>query len=96
MIKEGESDAWFSIILEDIKEVELQSTHSHNIGIKDKLIDMLDKSIHNLQTNDYEDINSTTYQKLAELSELIKNQDKLEPHKYSKLHKSILEFMSIL
>ena len=63
--------------------MELQSTHSHNTGIKDSLIDMLDKSMHNWQTNDYEDIDSTTYQKLAELSELIKNQDKLEPHKYS-------------
>jgi len=72
LIKEEECDVWFSIIREDIKEVELQSTHSHNTGIKDMLINMLDKSMHNLQTNDYEDTDSTTYQKLAELSELIK------------------------
>ncbi len=39
--------------------------------------------MHNLETNDYKDTDSTTYQKLAEPSELVKNQDKLEPHKYS-------------
>jgi hypothetical protein len=72
-----------SQLYERISEVELQSTHSHNIGTKDRLIDMMDKSMHNLETNDYEDTDSTTYQKLAEPSELVKNQDKLEPHKYS-------------
>ena len=96
LIKEGEYDAWFSLIREDINELELKFTHSHNIGIKDRLIDMLEKSMHNLQTKDYEDTDSTTHQKLTELAEMVKSQDKLEPQKYSKLHRSLLEFMSIL
>ena len=96
LIKEGECDAWFSFIREHIKELEIQSTHSNNRGIIDRLIDMLNKSMHNLQTNDYEDTDSTTYQKLTEIAELVKCQDKLEPHRYSKLHRSLLEFMSKL
>jgi hypothetical protein len=96
LIKEGECDAWFSLIREDINDMELQTIHSHNNGITDRLIDMLDKTMHNLQTNDYEDTDSTTYQKLTEISELVKNQDKLEPPKYTHLHRSLLEFMSTL
>ena len=96
LVKEGERDAWFSLIREDINDMDLQSIQSHNTCIKERLFDMLDKSIHNLQTNDYEDTDSTTYQKLTEISGLVKSQDKLEPHKYSKLHRSFLEFMSIL
>ncbi len=96
LIKEGKCDAWFSLIREHINELGIQSTHSHSMGIKERLIDMLDKSMCNLQTNDYEDTDSTTYQKLTELAELVKCQDKLESHRYSKLHRSLLEFMSIL
>ncbi|ALI34564.1 Patatin-like phospholipase [Candidatus Nitrosocosmicus oleophilus] len=96
LIKEGECDAWFSFIKELINGLEIQLTHGNCMDIKDSLVDMLDESMRNLQTNDYEDTNSTTYQKLTELAELVKCQAKLEPHKYSKLHESVLKFISTL
>ncbi len=96
LIKEGECDAWFSFIREHITGLEIQPSHSNCMDIKDSLVDMLDASMRNLQTNDYEDTNSTTYQKLTKLAELVKFQAKLEPHKYSKLHKSVLKLISIL
>ncbi len=83
LIKEGERDAWFSIIQENIEDTGLSDTQDHIAEIQDILIKKLNQSISKLRSNDYEDHDSQVYQYLTEFIDIVKNQDKLGPDSIS-------------
>jgi NTE family protein len=60
LIKEGEIDAWFSLIQNHIDDMELAA------NIKDSLTVKLNEAMENLKSNDYEDTDSQTYRMLSE------------------------------
>lgn len=94
LIKEGECDAWFSLIKKDINDMELSNTD--NTVIQDRLIDKLNEAMKNLRQNDYEDNDSQTYFMLNEFIEEVKNEDKLERYDSAKLIRSIEAFRTTL
>ena len=91
LIKEGEIDAWFSLIQDDIKNMELPTK------IKDSLTLKLNEMMKNLRSNDYEDNDSQTYHTLIEfIEEQVKNEHKLKPDDYVRLIKSVETLMARL
>lgn len=75
LIKEGECDAWFSLILRDADSLELDSGAAGN-EIRGLLLDTLHKAQENLREKDYEDNDSQTYQMLTEFIDIVrKNTD---------------------
>ena len=75
LIKEGECDAWFSIIQNDINNMELAA------DIRDRLICSLKRARENLRKSDYEDNNSQTYYMLNRFVKL-NNGVRLDPKTY--------------
>lgn len=94
LIKEGECDAWFSLIKKDINNIKLADTDDS--VIRDRLVDKLNDAMKNLRKNDYEDNDSQTYYMLNELVEEVKNGDKLEVHRSAKIIRSVDAFRTIL
>jgi hypothetical protein len=94
LIKEGECDAWFSLIKKDITNMELPNSDS--TANRNKLTDKLNEVIINLRKNDYEDNDSQTYCLLNELIEEVKNGNKLDRDQTTKLIKSVEAFRDIL
>lgn len=94
LIKEGECDAWFSLIKKDITNMELPNSSS--TAIRNRLTDKLNKAMKNLRKNDYEDNDSQTYCLLNELVEEVKNGNKFDRDQTTKLIKSIETFRDIL
>lgn len=90
LIKEGEIDAWFSLIQNDINDMELPA------GIKVILNSKLNEAMENLRSNDYEDNDSQTYHTLIEFIEAAKNEHKLKPDGYVRLIKSVETLMARL
>jgi hypothetical protein len=90
LIKEGECDAWFSLIQNDIDDMQLAA------DFQGSLTDNLNEAMKNLRKNDYEDNDSQTYRMLTEFIEIAKNKDKLKTHQSDKLIKSAEELMAIL
>jgi NTE family protein len=90
LVKDGKCDAWFSIIQEEINDMELDDY--------DKLL--LNKKLHNaiqnLKKGNYEDNDSQTYHLLAEFIKETQNKDKTKTHQSSKLVKSVEALMTIL
>ena len=87
LIKEGECDAWFSLILRDTDSLELDSAAGNEI--RGRLLNTLHKAQENFKEKGYEDNNSQTYQMLAEFIEIVrKNTDiinKLNPDRTDRL-----------
>ena len=90
LIKEGEIDAWFSLIQNDIDDMELFE------NIKDSLIVKLNEAMANLRSNDYEDNDSQTYHTLTKFIEAAKNKHKLKPDDSLRLIKSVKGLMARL
>ena len=84
LIKEGESDARFTLIQQGINE--LQGS-TDIVDIQNNMSDILDQAIINLKDNDYEDNNSHTYRKLTEFIEAVKKNKELIDK--SKTHQSV-------
>ncbi len=90
LIKEGEIDAWFSLIQNDINDMELLEK------IKDSLIVKLNEAVENLRSNDYEDDDSQAYHTLTEFIEAAKNKHKLKSDDAVRLIKSVEALMARL
>jgi NTE family protein len=71
IIKEGECDAWFSLIQQHTQDIQVSTDAVH---IRDSLINKLNQVIKNLRDNDYdhEANNSHTHRKLTEFINQIK------------------------
>jgi hypothetical protein len=71
LIKEGECDAWFSLIQQHTQDIQVRTDAVH---IRDSLINKLNQAIKNLRNNDYnyEASNSHTHRKLTEFINQIK------------------------
>lgn len=96
LIKEGERDAWFSFIQENIRDIRLSDSHDHISEFQDILMKKLNQSMSKLRSNDYEDHDSQVYQYLAEFIDIIKNQEKLESDQSQKLIRLAESLMAIL
>lgn len=90
LIKEGDIDAWFSLIQNDINDMELLK------NIKDSLIVKMNEAMENLRSNDYEDNDSQAYHTLTEFIEAAKNKHKLKPDDSVRLIKSVEALMARL
>jgi NTE family protein len=88
LIKEGQCDAWFSILQKEINDMELND--------KQILIETLDKARQNLRNNDYEDDNSWTYHLLAEIVKAMADPQRPKTGRSTKVRKSVEAFMAIL
>jgi predicted acylesterase/phospholipase RssA len=75
LIKEGEYDAWFSLIQQHTEDIQVSADAVH---IRDSLINKLKQVIKNLRDNDYdhEANNSHTHRKLTEFINQIKKNKK--------------------
>ena len=75
LIKEGEYDAWFSLIQQHTEDIQVSTDAVH---IRDSLINKLNQVIKNLRDNDYdhEANNSHTHRKLTEFINQIKKNKK--------------------
>jgi NTE family protein len=89
LIKEGECDAWFSLIQNDIDDMQLAA------DIQGSLTGKLNEAMKNLK-NDYENNDSQTYHMLTEFINTAENKDKLKTHQSDKLIKSAQALMAIL
>jgi hypothetical protein len=84
LIKEGESDAQFTLIQQGINELQGGTDIAQ---IQNNMNDILNQAIINLRDNDYEDNNSHTYRKLTEFIEAVKrNKEVIDK---SKTHQSV-------
>jgi hypothetical protein len=90
LIKEGECDAWFSLIQNDIDDMQLDA------DIQGSLTGKLNEAMKNFRKNDYEDNDSQTYHMLTEFIKIAENKDKLKTHQSDKLIKSAQALMAIL
>jgi predicted acylesterase/phospholipase RssA len=91
LIKEGECDAWFSLIQNDIDDMQL------DVDIQGSLTDKLNEAMKNFRKNDYEDNDSQTYHMLTEfINKVAENKGKLKTHQSDKLIKSAQALMAIL
>jgi len=80
LIKEGECDAWFSLITEYVKDMELVDS--------EELIAMLNETKRSLRNKDYEDFNSEVYHHLRDFIDMVKDKSNMmEEHSSSKLIK---------
>ena len=88
LINEGEIDAWFSLITEYVKDMNLAYPQKHPYDIKSKLSNKLDTAMYCLKRNDYNDFNSQVYCYLTEFIDMAKDKgNKLEEYQSSKLVK---------
>jgi NTE family protein len=88
LIKEGEYDAWFSLIKEFVKEMNLVNPQNHPYNMQNKLTNKLDTALSLLKKNDYKDSDSHVYRHIKEFIDMVKDQhNKLEEHQSSKLIK---------
>lgn len=87
LLKEGECDAWFSLIRKDTENLKLDSVDE--IETRNQLLDKLNEARENLKKQDYEDNNSQTYRMLTEFIDIIKKNkniiNKLNPNQTDKL-----------
>lgn len=90
LIKQGKCDAWFSIIQEEINDMELDDGDKHLLNKK------LHNAVQNLRKNNYEDNHSQTYHLLAEFIKETQNKDKSKIYPSSKHVKSVEALMTIL
>ena len=90
LIKDGKCEAWFSIIQEEINDMELDDYDKHLLNKK------LRNAVQNLRKGNYEDNDSQTYHLLAEFIKETQNKDKSKTHQSSKLVKSVEALMTIL
>ncbi len=96
LIREGECDAWFSAIHENIKNIRLDDKHTYTYEIQDKLIDKLNEAMRKLRKNDYEDCDSKVCHCLTEFIHIVKKEDKSEPYQSAKLVKYAEAFIDML
>jgi NTE family protein len=88
LIKEGEWDAWFSLITEYVKDMELVDADESVSTTKDKLIAMLNETKRCLRNQDYGDSNSEVYHHLREFICMVKDKSNMiGEHSSSKLIK---------
>lgn len=86
LIKEGEYDAWFSLIMGYVKDMKLVNTSESVSTIKGKLISMLNEIRCCLKNKDYEDSSSEVYHLIIEFIDTVKDESKrLEERSFSKL-----------
>lgn len=90
MIKEGECDAWFSLMQNDIDDMQLAA------DIQGSLTGKLNEAMKNFRKNDYEDNDSQIYHTLTEFIKIAENKDNLKTHQSDKLIKSAQALMAIL
>ncbi|HEY6534558.1 MAG TPA: patatin-like phospholipase family protein [Candidatus Nitrosocosmicus sp.] len=93
LIKEGECDAWLSLIQDDIKNMKIDNLINNDTC--NKLLNRLNKTTDCLRNSDYEDTNSQTYHNLTCLSDEIKECN-IESHNASMILQSIEELKEIL
>jgi hypothetical protein len=96
LIKEGECDAWISLIEDNIKYTQLPVSVSH---IQDNLTNILNKATDNLKNNDYEHNAKVSDELIKFIDEVNKNEqsiDELKQGQSVKLIELVAAFKSIL